>query len=89
MTGPTDAQQAEGQKGPSFWPMLHHKPIAVHLAGAPMISGELIAYSIYEIVIRTRAGRETLIPKHAIVSIDLNEGWRTLPNDQQEADNGQ
>lgn len=84
MTGPTDAQQAEGQKGPSFWPRLHHKQITVHLAGAPMISGELVAYSVYEIVIRTRAGRETLIPKHSIVSIDLPEGWRTLPAGTQE-----
>ena len=84
MTDTPDTQPAEGQRGPSFWPMLHHKQIAVHLAGAPLIIGELVAYSVYEIVIRTRAGREILIPKHAIVSIDLNDGWRTLPADTQE-----
>jgi len=47
MSDTPDTQPAEGQRGPSFWPMLHHKQIAAHLAGAPRISGELVAYSVY------------------------------------------
>jgi len=62
-----------------FWPRIHRKQIAVHINGQPMISGELTAFSTYELIVKTKAGREVLIPKHAITSVDLPEGWRALP----------
>ena len=84
MTDTPDTQMTEGQRGPSFWPRLHHQQITVRLAGAPSVIGDLVAYSIYEIVIRGKSGRETLIPKHAIVSVETPAGWRTLPAGTQE-----
>ena len=86
MTEPQEGQPA-GQRRPvmEFWPRIHRKQIAVHLAGQPMIQGELTAFSTYEIIVKTKAGKEVLIPKGAITSVDLPEGWRALPNDQEPA----
>lgn len=74
-----DTPMTEGQRGPSFWPRIHRKQIAVHLAAQPMIQGELTAFSTYEIIVKTKTGKEILIPKHAIASVDLPDGWRALP----------
>lgn len=76
MMQPTDEQRRPVME---FWPRIHKKQVSIHLNGQPMITGEITAYGTYEIVVKTKAGKEIMIPKHAIISIDLPEGWRTLP----------
>lgn len=80
MNDPIEGKSA-GQRRPAmeFWPRIHRKQIAAHINGQPMIQGELVAFSTYEIVIKTKTGREVLIPKGAITSVDLPDGWRALP----------
>ncbi len=77
--GPRMNDQAAAEQRrppPEFWPKLHHKPITVRIAGAPSISGTLEGFSIYEIVIKTAAGKSVMVPKHSILSVDLPEDWR-------------
>lgn len=78
-------QTVEGQRRPpmEFWPRIHRKQISVHLNGQPMITGDLTAFSTYEIIVKTKAGKEILIPKGSIVSVDLPADWRRLPADQE------
>jgi len=66
----------ERRRPPDLWGRLHHQSIMVRLAGAPAVSGTLVAFTPYEIVIKTGAGREMMIPKHSILSVDLPSGWR-------------
>ena len=61
---------------PDFFGRLLHKPIVAKLAGAPSVSGELVAFSPYELVIRDSRGRDVLVFKHAVTAIDLPPGWR-------------
>jgi len=76
-------QTVEGQRRPlmEFWPRIHRKQVSVHLNGQPMITGELMAFSTYEIVVKLKTGREVMIPKGAIVSVDLPDNWRRVPAD--------
>ena len=74
---------------PEFWPRLHHRPITVRINGAPSISGTVEAFSIYEIVIRTAAGKSVMVPKHSIVSVDLPPDWRRSPGPEAEAAGGE
>jgi sRNA-binding regulator protein Hfq len=46
-----------------------------------MIQGEITAFSTYEIIVKTKTGKEVLIPKGAITCVDLPDGWRQLPDD--------
>lgn len=69
---------------PEFFGRLLHKPIMAKIAGAPSVSGELVAFSPYEIVIRDSRGRDVLVFKHSILSIDLPDGWRRTPGPEVE-----
>lgn len=61
---------------PEFFGRLLHKSIMVKITGAPSVSGTLEAFSPYELVVRDSRGRDVLLFKHAITSIDLPPGWR-------------
>jgi RNase P/RNase MRP subunit p29 len=66
----------ERRRPPELWPRLHHKVITVRISGAPSVSGELVFYTTYEIVVKMVSGREVAVPKHSILSVDLPDGWR-------------
>lgn len=85
MTEPQEGKPAQRRPLMEFWPRLHRKQVSIHLNGQPMISGEITAYGTYEVIVKLKNGKEVLIPKGAITSVDLPEGWRQLPNDQEEA----
>ena len=73
------AEKKAARPRPDIWPRLHHRQLTVRINGQPAITGELVTFTIYEIVIKTDRGREVLIPKHAIVAVDLPEDWRRTP----------
>ncbi len=82
---PAHACTCDRPRPPEFWPRLHHRTITARINGAPSISGTLEAFSIYEIVIRTAAGKAVMVPKHAITSVDLPPDWRRSPGPEAEA----
>jgi sRNA-binding regulator protein Hfq len=75
---------SERKRPPEFFGRLLHKPILIKLAGAPSVSGELVAFSPYELVVRDSRGRDVLVFKHSITSIDLPDGWRRTPGPEVE-----
>jgi len=76
---------SERKRPPEFFGRLLHKPIMAKIAGAPSVSGELVAFSPYELVVRDSRGRDVLLFKHSITSIDLPAGWRRTPGPEVEA----
>lgn len=72
----------------NFWSRLHRKEIVVRINGAPSVSGIMTAYSTYEIVIQTKAGREIMIMKGQILSVDLPENWRRAAGREEESADG-
>ena len=69
---------------PEFFGRLLHKSIMVKITGAPSVSGTLEAFSPYELVVRDSRGRDVLLFKHSILSIDLPDGWRRTPGPEVE-----
>jgi hypothetical protein len=73
------APTGERRRPPDLWPQLHHRTLAIRLNGAPMITGEMVAFTLYEVVIKTANGKSVMVPKHSIVSVDLPADWRRSP----------
>ena len=75
---PAHACTCDRPRPPEFWPRLHHRTITARINGAPSISGTLEAFSIYEIVIRTAAGKAVMVPMPATSARTANAAiWST------------